>query len=629
MSLVDMHYTEIKCVYKGQGRSAHLALCRSDSSLVVVKKINLKGVSVVEQEEVRKEAEILKILSHPNIIKFRDFFQRENEQICIVMEYADGGDLHSKIQTTKDSFFSENQILDWFTQIALALKHMHDRKIVHRDVKSSNIFLTSMNVVKLGDFGISSFLSHTNDFLQSFAGTYFYLSPEIISNRPYNSKTDMWSLGVVLYELCAKKLPFNTQKNDKRLLETRIKNGKYDEIPLIYSVELRELVSVLLRTDPAKRPNVNEILKKEIVRRRIGSFLSEAQVKEEFSHTVIHRKTSLAEPVDLQGKMNWNWPVEIKKNELNSVQLSNDDVNNPLTRIQNELNVFLKKNPVSKNANSENAVVAQKVLNKKPVNDFGELDFRKMEFKKLNGNAEIGLKIKDAKINSGKPSSEFLKDFKKAEVGILNTKHDIELEEKMQNEKRRKFYDKVEFLKKELKTSEELKQIVENNAKNTPKKTPKKSDSKSAKKIYEIENEKKNQILEESIFEIQKSTSLENLAETENARVLDDLSVKIVLMENDKKNFESLLQIYKDTIQDIEMGPTVFLSRDPERIRELGGTQRLDQVVREIQTEMLQESGNQLSEQQFLDLFGRATSVKELAREHGDSVYLNLTVLFH
>ena len=211
----------------------------------------------------------------------------------------------------------------------------------------------------------------------------------------------------------------------------------------------------------------------------------------------------------------------------------------------------------------------------------------------------------------------------------MNIKHDIELEEKMQNEKRRKFYDKVEFLKKELKTSEELKQIVENNAKNTPKKTHTNSDSKSAKRIYEIENEKKNQILEESIFEIQKSTSLENLAETENARVLDDLSVKIVLMENDKKNFESLLQIYKDTIQDIEMGPTVFLSRDPDRIRELGGTHRLDQVVREINAEMLQVSGNKLTEQQFLDLFGRATSVKELAREHGDSVYLNLTVLFH
>ena len=85
---------------------------------------------------------------------------------------------------------------------------MHDRKLIHRDIKSSNIFLTSMNVVKLGDFGISSFLNHTFDFLKSFAGTYIYLSPEIINSQPYNYKTDIWSLGVVLYEMCSLHPPF-------------------------------------------------------------------------------------------------------------------------------------------------------------------------------------------------------------------------------------------------------------------------------------------------------------------------------------------------------------------------------------------------------------------------------------
>ena len=92
-----------------------------------------------------------------------------------------------------------------------------------------------MNIVKLGDFGISSFLGHTNDFLKSFAGTYIYLSPEIVNHQPYNSKTDIWSLGVVLYELCALRPPFIVKNNNKRELERKIRRGDYKEIPPIYS----------------------------------------------------------------------------------------------------------------------------------------------------------------------------------------------------------------------------------------------------------------------------------------------------------------------------------------------------------------------------------------------------------
>ena len=103
-----------------------------------------------------------------------------------------------------------------------------------------------MNIVKLGDFGISSFLNHTNDFLKSFAGTYIYLSPEIVNHRPYNHKTDIWSLGVVLYELCSLKPPFSVSNSNKRELEKKIMKGLYKEIPPIYSDELKNLVKNLL-----------------------------------------------------------------------------------------------------------------------------------------------------------------------------------------------------------------------------------------------------------------------------------------------------------------------------------------------------------------------------------------------
>lgn len=285
-------YRELRCIYKGEGRAAHLCHSLKDDSLVILKRIWIKSISSQEGEEAVREAEILKLLNHPNIIKFRDFFMVGGQYLCLVMDYADGGDLYQKIRSSEGPI-PENQILDWTTQICLALKHMHDRKIIHRDIKSSNIFLTSMNIVKVGDFGISSSLGHTNDFLKSFAGTYIYLSPEILQNQPYNAKTDVWSLGVVLYELCALVPPFLAPKNDRRELETKIKAGSYKDIPLIYSRELRELLRDMLTTDPAKRPSINEILKRGIVKNRVRIFLNESQFVDEFSHTVIHNRQFL------------------------------------------------------------------------------------------------------------------------------------------------------------------------------------------------------------------------------------------------------------------------------------------------------------------------------------------------
>lgn len=154
----------------------------------------------------------------------------------------------------------ENQILDWFTQICLALKHVHDRKIIHRDLKCQNIFLTKNGIIKLGDFGIARVLSNTRENARTMVGTPYYLSPEIIENKPYSFKSDMWSLGVVLYELCALNPPFTG--NSLHFLALKIVKGSYSPIPSTYSKELKGLVASLLQTDPSKRPTANSILGK-------------------------------------------------------------------------------------------------------------------------------------------------------------------------------------------------------------------------------------------------------------------------------------------------------------------------------------------------------------------------------
>jgi len=123
--------------------------------------------------------------------------------------------------------------LNLFTQICLAIKHIHDRKILHRDLKSQNVFLTRQGLAKLGDFGIAKVLQSTVDHAKTIVGTPYYLSPEIIENKPYNFKSDMWSLGVLLYELCALKPPFNGAS--LHILALQIVRGVFQALPTHYS----------------------------------------------------------------------------------------------------------------------------------------------------------------------------------------------------------------------------------------------------------------------------------------------------------------------------------------------------------------------------------------------------------
>ena len=126
------------------------------------------------------------------------------------MDYADGGDIKKRIAEQNETHFNESQILDWFVQIALAIKHVHDRKVLHRDIKTENLLLTQNGCVKLADFGIAKTLDYTGEMAGSTVGTPYYLSPEIVQSRPYDSKSDIWALGVVLYEMCQLHPPFRS-----------------------------------------------------------------------------------------------------------------------------------------------------------------------------------------------------------------------------------------------------------------------------------------------------------------------------------------------------------------------------------------------------------------------------------
>ncbi|XP_059100847.1 serine/threonine-protein kinase Nek1 isoform X5 [Peromyscus eremicus] len=272
-------YVRLQKIGEGSFGKAVLVKSTEDSRHYVIKEINISRMSGKERQESRREVAVLANMKHPNIVQYKESFE-ENGSLYIVMDYCEGGDLFKRINAQKGALFQEDQILDWFVQICLALKHVHDRKILHRDIKSQNIFLTKDGTVQLGDFGIARVLNSTVELARTCIGTPYYLSPEICENKPYNNKSDIWALGCVLYELCTLKHAF--EAGNMKNLVLKIISGSFPPVSLHYSYDLRSLLSQLFKRNPRDRPSVNSILEKGFIAKRIEKFLSPELIAEEF-----------------------------------------------------------------------------------------------------------------------------------------------------------------------------------------------------------------------------------------------------------------------------------------------------------------------------------------------------------
>eukprot|EP00462_Mataza_sp_D1_P017941 CAMPEP_0175134858 /NCGR_PEP_ID=MMETSP0087-20121206/8404_1 /TAXON_ID=136419 /ORGANISM="Unknown Unknown, Strain D1" /LENGTH=915 /DNA_ID=CAMNT_0016417451 /DNA_START=180 /DNA_END=2925 /DNA_ORIENTATION=- len=209
------------------------------------------------KEKALAEVRTMELLKHPYIVAVVDSFTK-GSVLYIVMEYAGGGDMEQRMNSLKDKLFDEAQIQCWLVQICLALEHVHDHKILHRDIKTPNIFLTEEDKVKVGDFGVARSLSHTKEQANTTIGTPFYLSPEMCKSESYNLKSDVWSLGVVMYELMQKKRPFDGANILSLVMQ--ICEAPAPPLPTQYSQNLRNLVMAMLTKDPHTRPSIKQIL---------------------------------------------------------------------------------------------------------------------------------------------------------------------------------------------------------------------------------------------------------------------------------------------------------------------------------------------------------------------------------
>ena len=248
---------------KGSFGSAYLVERKSDGRQYVAKELKLHGMNASERDHANNEIEVLKNLDHKNITQYIDHFE-DKGVLFIVMEFADGGDLYNKIKNRKGRRYNEEEILKYFVQIALALYHMHEKKILHRDLKSENVFLMADGTVKLGDFGISSVLRHTYELRRTVVGTPYYFSPELVQNRPYNNKSDIWALGIILYELTTLGHAFVGKSMSD--LGSNILKGKFPPIPDNYSPELAALIDGMLQSDPRRRPHIQAIVSSRYIR---------------------------------------------------------------------------------------------------------------------------------------------------------------------------------------------------------------------------------------------------------------------------------------------------------------------------------------------------------------------------
>ncbi|XP_071152181.1 serine/threonine-protein kinase Nek1-like, partial [Mytilus edulis] len=265
-------YTKIKSIGEGAFGKALLVRDKSNGQQYVVKEIQMLRMKAKEREDARKEVSVLAQLHHPNIVRYRESFE-EKGYLHIVMDFCEKGDLYHKISSQRGLLFPEDQVMDWFVQISLAIKYVHDRKILHRDIKTQNIFLTASGLVQLGDFGIAKVLGSTVELARTCIGTPYYLSPEICENRPYNNKSDVWSLGCVLYEIATLKHAF--EAGNMKNLVLKIIRGSYPPISPKYSYDLRGLIAKLFKRTPKDRPSVNSVLKMPFVQRRVPKFLTD------------------------------------------------------------------------------------------------------------------------------------------------------------------------------------------------------------------------------------------------------------------------------------------------------------------------------------------------------------------
>lgn len=224
-----------------------------------MKVIDLRKSSDDERDLAEKEAKLLTNLQHEFILHAVTSFQKQGA-LCIVTEFCDKGDLAQFLESRNGASLDEQRIVEWFRQICSALEYLHGRHVLHRDMKTQNVFLTGVEMTaKLGDLGLAKVLEKPTQKAVTFCGSPYYMSPEIFACKPYDSKSDIWAMGVCVYEMATLERPFDATLMQQ--LVFKIVHGQLPPMPKDkYSSQLINIMERMMCRETDKRPSATELL---------------------------------------------------------------------------------------------------------------------------------------------------------------------------------------------------------------------------------------------------------------------------------------------------------------------------------------------------------------------------------
>ena len=340
---------------EGAFSSVYKVKRKEDGIIYALKKVKFFKLKQKEKINALNEVRILSSINNKNVISYKEaFFDETDSTLNIIMEYADKGDLFQLISEykKKKEHFEENEIWDALIQLLNGLKSLHELNILHRDLKSANIFLFSNGLAKLGDLNVSKVTRKGLGYTQT--GTPYYASPEVWKNKSYDSKSDVWSLGCVIYEMAKLVTPFQAKSTEE--LYKKIVRGFYPQIPSRYSDDLKDIIKLMIQTEVGARPSCDELLKMPIILKKIESLhkdlielnnksdenkklLSTIRIPSEFSHF----STNLPKPKYYSPSPSNNNPA---KNHNSIENKKNNDKNNIKIKDNNNININIKKNGI-------------------------------------------------------------------------------------------------------------------------------------------------------------------------------------------------------------------------------------------------------------------------------------------
>ena len=260
----------------GQGMSGKVYKARhkKENKFYAIKKLNFNEINEKERIAIQDEVNLLKQLKHPNIVTYKDSFFDSDNCLNIVMVFCELGDMYTKIHKQKGEYFPEEQILLWLAQLCLALSYVHDKQILHRDIKTQNIFIQNEHTIRIGDFGIAKGYNQNQDLGGSLIGTPLYMAPEVYnSSKKYSFRSDIWSLGCCIFEMCNLKNAFEAKSWNAVFV--KVNKGQRAQLNSRYSLDMKNLVDSMLSVNGKNRPTIASILEKPFMKPIVGKYISD------------------------------------------------------------------------------------------------------------------------------------------------------------------------------------------------------------------------------------------------------------------------------------------------------------------------------------------------------------------